>query len=606
MIKTLWKSTKGYRFMTLITPIVMVIEVLMESAIVYTCRELVNALTNIESNAGIPTPIFDFFAKLFHITNTSLGAMVPVYAVLLVLMALISLAAGIGGGIFGGIASVGFAANLRKAVFYNIQDFSFENIDNFQSSSLVTRLTTDISMVQMSFQMLIRITVRAPLQMIMATIISFGIDVELSLFFVMIAPFLIFGLFMIIRVAMPTFNRLFKKYDKLNNSVQENIRGIRVVKNFVREDYEIDKFDSVSGNLAKEFTRAERIVALNSPIMQFCIHIAILLISYFGAKSIATHTGVFSGKENTLGVGDFQALITYGIQMLGSWMMLSMIFVMLSLSLECARRIVEVLNTKSNLVSKEDPIYEVKDGSIVFDNVNFKYSKEAHKYALYDINLNIPSGSTVGIIGGTGSSKTTLVNLISRLYDVTEGSVKVGGVDVRDYELDSLRNNVAVVLQKNVLFSGTIIDNLRWGKEDATLEEIEHVCKISQADDFIKQFPKQYETFIEQGGTNVSGGQKQRLCIARALLKNPKVIIFDDSTSAVDTKTDALIRAGLKEYLPDVTKIIIAQRIASVEGADIIIVMDNGTINGIGTHDELIKTNEIYQEVYYTQNKVGE
>ena len=587
MIKTLWKATKGYRVYAAITPVIMILEVLMESMIVYTCRDLVNTLNTTSTQ------------------DISLALIGP-YVWKLLLMALASLSCGIGGGVFGGIASVGFAANLRENIFYKIQDFSFENIDSFQTSSLVTRLTTDISMVQMAFQMILRIAVRAPIQMITAIILAFSIDAELALIFVFIVPFITFGLALIIRLAMPTFSRLFKRYDKLNNQIQENIKGVRVVKNFVREDYEIERFNTVSDSLAKDFMKAERIVAFNGPIMNFFIHLAILLISFFGAKVIINHQALFSGKENTLNVGDFQALITYGIQILSTLMMMSMIFVMISLSFECAKRIVEVLKTESNLVNPENPVYDVKDGSIDFNNVSFKYDKHAEQFALYDINLHIPSGATVGIIGSTGSSKTTLVNLVSRLYDTTEGEVLVGGLNVKEYDLDTLRNKVAVVLQKNVLFSGTIIDNLRWGKEDATMEEMRHVCDIAQATSFIDQFPQGFETFIEQGGTNVSGGQKQRLCIARALLKQPKVLIFDDSTSAVDTKTDAMIRDGLSKFMPDVTKIVIAQRVASIENADIIVVMDNGTINAIGTHDELIKDNEIYREVYFTQNKVGE
>ena len=584
IIKRLAKSIKGYRFEAIITPIFMIVEVLMESLIVLNTKELINMLSDGNPQMALVWPI----------------------AIKLVLCAIGSLSCGIGGGVFGAKASVGFACNLRREVFYKIQDFSFENIDSFQTSSLVTRLTTDISQLRMSFQMILRIAVRVPLQMIMAIIISFSIDAELSWFFVFIVPFLLFGLIMIMKVAMPTFTRLFKKYDAMNNSIQENIRGIRVVKTYVREDFEIKKYNQVSDSLAGEFTHAERIVALNGPLMGFCIHLAILLISYLGSLTVIRHTDIFSGNFTDLKIGDMQVLITYGIQMLGALQMLSMIFVMLSMSYECAKRVVEVLNTESNLVNPEDPIYEVANGDIEFRNVNFKYKKDAAKYALYDINLNIKSGETIGIIGGTGSSKTTLVNLISRLYDVTEGEILVGDIDVRKYDLDTLRNNVAVVLQKNLLFSGTVMDNLRWGKEDATLEECRHVCKIAEADSFVMAHPDGYDRFIEQGGANVSGGQKQRLCIARALLKNPKVIIFDDSTSAVDTKTDAAIRQALKTNLPNVTKIIIAQRIASVQDADKIIVMENGTIDAIGNHEELLKSNAIYQEVYYSQNKVGD
>lgn len=584
MLKRLSKSIYGYRRYAIITPIFMIVEVLMESLIVLNCKEIINMLQ-------------DGVYEMKEIWLTALK---------LVLCAIGSLSCGIGGGVFGAKASVGFAANLRREVFYQIQDFSFENIDSFQTSSLVTRLTTDISQVQMAFQMILRIAVRVPLQLIVAIIISFNIDNELAWFFVFIIPLLLLGLFLIIRTALPAFTKLFKKYDKMNNSIQENIRGIRVVKTYVREDYEIAKYNKVSDSLAKEFTKAERIVALNNPLMGFTIHLAILLISYFGAVTVCTNTKIFSGAFTDIKIGDMQVLISYGIQILGAFQMLSMIFIMLSMSYECAKRIYEVLNTKSSLTNPENPIYEVKNGDIKFNNVNFKYNKDALKPALYDINLDIKSGQTVGIIGGTGSSKTTLVNLISRLYDVTEGEILVGDINVKDYDLDTLRNNVAVVLQKNVLFSGTIAENLRWGNKEATIEEIKEACKIAKADEFIEQFPEKYDTYIEQGGSNVSGGQKQRLCIARALLKNPKVIIFDDSTSAVDTKTDASIRADLAKELPHITKIIIAQRIASVEHADMIIVMDNGTIDGIGTHEELIKNNTIYQEVYYSQNKVGD
>lgn len=584
IIKRLGKSLKGYRLPALITPLFMIFEVLMEALIVLNCKDLINMLQ-----------VGEFEAKEIWLT-----------AIKLILCAIGSISAGIGGGVFGAKASVGLACNLRRDVFYQIQDFSFDNIDSFQTSSLVTRLTTDISQIRMAFQMMLRIAVRVPIQMITAIVISFNIDNELAWFFVFIIPFLLFGLIMIIRLAMPAFTKLFKKYDSLNNSVQENIRGIRVVKTYVREDYEINKFNTVSDSLAKEFTKAERIVALNNPLMGFSIHVAILLISYFGALTVCTNQKVFSGAFTDIKIGDMQVLISYGIQILGSLQMLSMIFVMLSMSYECAKRVYEVLTTKSNLNNPENPIYEVKNGDISFKNVSFKYSKEALKPALFDINLDIKSGQTIGIIGGTGSSKTTLVNLISRLYDVTEGEILVGGINVKEYDLDTLRDNVAVVLQKNVLFSGTIADNLRWGKKDATLEEIQYVCQIAKADEFIESFPDKYDTYIEQGGTNVSGGQKQRLCIARALLKNPKVIIFDDSTSAVDTKTDASIRNDLATKLPHITKIIIAQRISSVEKADKIIIMDNGTINAIGTHQELLKSNAIYQEVYYSQNKVGD
>lgn len=590
MLKTLLKCVRQYKWVSLITPLFMILEVLMEALIVKEAGSLVNIINPKDGNMLPKSELMPEVIKA--------GA-------ILVGMAIISLTCGIFGGIFGAKASAGFASNVRHDLFHKIQEFSFENIDTFQTSSLVTRMTTDVSNVQMAYQMILRITIRVPLQMISAIVLAFTIDNELPWLFIFIIPFLAFAFISLIRIVMPTFRKLFKRYDALNNSVQENIKGIRVVKSYVREDYEKDKFNNTSDILANDFTKAERILALNNPIMQLAIHVAILLMSYFGAKAVCTNKSLFGGVS-TLQVGDFQVLITYGVQILGSIMMLSMIFVMMSMSYECAVRICEVLNTKSSLDNPENPIYEVKNGDITFKDVCFKYQQGADKFALFDIDLEIKSGETIGIIGGTGSSKTTLVNLISRLYDVSSGSILVGGVDVKDYDLKTLRDNVSVVLQKNVLFSGTIADNLRWGNKDATMEEIEEAANLAQASEFINSFPNGYETYIEQGGTNVSGGQKQRLCIARALLKKPKVLILDDSTSAVDTQTDAKIRSGLKDFLPDVTKLIIAQRISSVMNADKIIVLDNGTINAFGTHDELLKSNEIYQEVYYTQNKVGD
>ena len=588
MIKTLAKNIKGYTLVSILTPLFIILEVILEAFIVYTTKDLIN-LMNPEEGQAI----------------SDITAIIPI-AISLVVMAILSLACGIANGITGARASAGFAANLRKNVFYKIQDFSFENIDNFQTSSLITRLTTDISNLQMSFQMILRIAIRVPLQMIFAIVMAFTINAELSWLFVIIVPILGVALFSIIRYVMPVFMKLFKKYDKLNNSVQENIKAARVVKAYVREDYEIEKFNAASDELRNDFTKVEKVLALNSPIMQACIQTTMLLLAYLSAQTICNHTNIFSGTKTDMNIGDYSALITYGIQMLSGIMMISFIFVSFSMSIECARRVCEVINTKSNIVNPPKPVMEVKDGSIKFENVSFKYKEEAANYALYNINLDIKSGSTVGIIGGTGSSKTTLVNLISRLYDVSLGKITVGGVNVKYYDLDTLRNNVAVVLQKNVLFSGTILENLRWGNKEASLEECIEAAKLAQAHDFIMSFPDGYDTHIEQGGTNVSGGQKQRLCIARALLKRPKVLILDDSTSAVDTKTDAFIRAGLKTYIPETTKIIIAQRIASVQEADLIIVLDNGTIHGMGTHEELLANNNIYQEVYYSQNKVGD
>lgn len=516
---------------------------------------------------------------------------------LMVGAAIVSLLAGMLGGKFCASASTGFAKNLRRDMYVNVQGFSFSNIDKFSSSSLVTRMTTDITNVQMAFMMLIRMAIRSPLLLIFSIIMSFTIDTTLPVIFFVSVPFLVFGIALITYKALPIFKRLFKRYDAMNESVQENIKGMRVVKAYVREDYESKKFSAVSDDLARQFTTAERILALNSPIMQICIQGALLALCYFGAKKALI--------DGTINAFSLQSLTTYSFQILMALMMMSMIFVMLVMSLESARRIVEVLDEKSNLTNPENPITEVKNGDVEFDDVSFKYSATAEKFALENVNLKIKSGETVGILGGTGSSKTTLVNLISRLYDVSEGSVKVGDVDVRDYDMEVLRKSVAVVLQKNTLFQGTIKENMRWGNENATDEEIVTACKLAQADEFISQFPNGYDTMIDQGGANVSGGQKQRLCIARALLTNPKVIILDDSTSAVDMKTDALLRAAFRKAIPDTTKIIIAQRVASVMDADKIVIMNNGKIDDVGTHEELLERSEIYREVYTSQNKTA-
>ena len=511
--------------------------------------------------------------------------------------AIVSLVAGMLGGKFCASASAGFAKNLRRDMYVNVQGFSFSNIDKFSSSSLVTRMTTDITNVQMAFMMLIRMAIRSPLLLVFSIIMSFTIDTTLPVIFFVSVPFLVFGIALITYKALPIFKRLFKRYDAMNESVQENIKGMRVVKAYVREDYESKKFSAVSDDLARQFTTAERILALNSPIMQICIQGALLALCYFGAKKALI--------DGTINAFSLQSLTTYSFQILMALMMMSMIFVMLVMSLESARRIVEVLDEKSNLTNPENPITEVKNGDVEFDDVSFKYSATAEKFALENVNLKIKSGETVGILGGTGSSKTTLVNLISRLYDVSEGSVKVGDVDVRDYDMEVLRKSVAVVLQKNTLFQGTIKENMRWGNENATDEEIVTACKLAQADEFISQFPNGYDTMIDQGGANVSGGQKQRLCIARALLTNPKVLILDDSTSAVDMKTDALLRAAFRKAIPDTTKIIIAQRVASVMDADKIVIMNNGKIDDVGTHEELLERSEIYREVYTSQNKTA-
>lgn len=578
MIKTLAKSIREYKFPSLITVFFMMGEVIIEAIIPFITADLVNKIK-------MPT--------------TPIGLVLKT-GLILVMLALLSLVCGGMGAVTGAKASTGFAKNLRRDMFRKIQSFSFSNIDKFSSSSLVTRLTTDINNVQMSYMMLIRIAVRSPMTFIFSIIMAYKMGGALATTFVVVIPLLIFGLFMIAKFAMPAFRRVFKKYDKLNESIEENVRGMRVVKGFSREEFEKEKFGFASTDICKDFTKAERIVAFNMPLMQFCMYFNTVGILFIGSYLVITTGGL------KVDVGQISAMLTYGVQILMSLMMLSMIYVMMTMSIESIKRICEVLNEEPNLHNPENPVLEVKDGSVGFNNVSFKYSKNAKRNALENINLNIKSGMTVGIIGGTGSSKSSLVQLIPRLYDVTEGAVTVGGVDVREYDIKTLRDSVAMVLQKNQLFSGTIKDNLRWGNENATDEEIAEACKLAQADEFIKTFPDGYETHIEQGGTNVSGGQKQRLCIARALLKKPKILILDDSTSAVDTKTDAFIRQGFKKYIPDTTKIIIAQRISSVEDADLIIVMDNSHIADMGTHSELLKTSEIYREVYEQQTNRGE
>ena len=518
---------------------------------------------------------------------------------IMVVSAVVSLVCGVLAGVFSAKASAGLARNLRSDVFTKIQGFSFANVDKFSTSSLVTRTTTDITNVQNAFMMCIRIAVRAPMMLIFSIIMASIMGGKLALTFAVIIPVLVFGLITIARKAMPAFVAVFRKYDKLNESVEENVRGMRVVKGFAREDYEIKKFSTASEDIMKDFTKAERIVAMNGPLMQFCLYFNMLFVLFVGSKLVMSNDG--SGID----VGQMSAMITYGVQVLMSLMMISMIYVMLTMSLESIKRLAEVLKEEPTITNPDAPVTEVADGSIDFTDVHFKYSEHAEREALFDIDLHIDSGMTVGILGGTGSSKTTFVQLIPRLYDVTSGSVKVGGVDVREYDLEALRDAVSMVLQKNVLFSGTINDNLRWGNENATQEQIEEACRLAQADEFIRTFEKGYDTFIEQGGSNVSGGQKQRLCIARALLKNPKILILDDSTSAVDMKTDALIRKGFKEFIPDTTKIIIAQRVASVMDADMIIILDGGKIVATGTHDELLKSSDIYREIYEQQTKGG-
>lgn len=576
VLKTLMKSIRQYKKQSIASPVFVSIEVIMECILPLIMAKVIDSMN-----------------------GNSMGPILK-YGLILVIFAMISLFFGVMAGKEAATASCGFAKNLRQDMYFKIQDFAFADIDKFSSSSLVTRMTTDVTNVQNAYQMLIRAAMRTPLMIIFSVIMSMTINPRMACIFLVLIPILGVALFGIALYVHPIFMRIFKKYDAMNNSVQENVAGIRVVKSFVREKYEMKKFDKASEEVRQDFTRVEKILAFNNPIMMFCIYLAMLFVSYFGARII-----IGSGATE-LTTGQLSSLISYGVQILSAMMMLSMVFVMTIMATESANRIVEVLNHESSLTSPKNGIKEVKDGSIVFDNVSFKYSHKSKKNALSDINLVIPSGTTVGIIGGTGSAKTSLIQLISRLYDVEEGSVSVGGRDVREYDLESLRDEVAVVLQKNVLFSGTIKENLRWGKKDATDEEILHVCKLAQADEFVQQFPKKYDTYIEQGGTNVSGGQKQRLCIARALLKKPKILILDDSTSAVDTKTDALIRKAMREEIPDTTKIIIAQRVSSVQDADIILVMEGGKIAEKGTHEELLEMNGIYREVYDSQTKSKE
>lgn len=576
MIKELMKCIREFKKASIQAPILVSLEVVMECIIPFLIAQLVNQI-----KAGC-----DLIVLLQ-------------YGLLLVVMAGLSLTFGALAGTACATASCGFARNIRKDMYYKIQSYSFENIDKFSTSSLVTRLTTDVTNVQNAYMMIVRTAIRCPLMLLFAFAMAFIMGGKMAFVFLIVIPILGFGLFLVIRKVMPLFKQVFKKYDALNNSVQENIKGMRVVKSYVREDYEKEKFGTAAGDVCNDFTRAERILAINNPLMQFCIYSVMVFVMSFGSYTIITSRGL------DLDVGQLSSLLAYSFQILSSLMMLSMVFVMITMASESSKRIVEVLREDSSLANPAEPVFTVADGSVDFEQVNFKYSMKAEKMALADINLHIKSGETIGIIGGTGSSKSSLIQLISRLYDTTEGVVKVGGIDVKDYDIETLRNQVSVVLQKNILFSGTIKDNLRWGNKEATDEEMIEACKLAQADEFIMQFPEQYDTYIEQGGSNVSGGQKQRLCIARALLKKPKIIILDDSTSAVDTKTDAQIRKAFREFIPDTTKIIIAQRTSSVQDADRIVVMDGGTINAVGTHQELLRENTIYQEVYNSQNKAG-
>ena len=577
MVRTLAASIRNYRLPAIATPLLVLGEVICEMMIPFVTANLIDTIKD----------------------GATVSQILPTAGVL-VAIALVSLLFGAAAGVTCSYASCGFAKNLRHDLFYKIQTFSFTNIDRFSSSSLVTRLTTDITNVQQAFMLIIRIAVRAPLVLIFAFVMAYAMGGYISFVYLAMIPLLGGGLGLIIHKVGPIFTRVFHKYDALNESVEENVTGMRVVKSYVREDYEKKKFAAAARDVCTDFTRAEKLLAFNNPMMNLCVNGAFVVIIYLGSKLIITSQGA------SFDVGQLSSTFTYGFQILMSLMQLSMIFVMVTMAEESANRIVEVLRAEPTIANPAEPVHEVADGSIDFDHVSFKYSEHAERQALDDIDLHIASGETIGIIGGTGSAKSTLVNLVARLYDATEGSVRVGGIDVRDYDLDALRHQVAMVLQKNVLFSGSIADNLRWGDQNATDEEVREAARLACADEFIDGFPNGYDTWIEQGGSNVSGGQKQRLCIARALLRRPKILILDDSTSAVDTKTDAKIRAGLAEYLPSTTKLIIAQRIASVQDADRIIVLDGGRIANVGTHDELLEASEIYRETFLSQNKMGE
>lgn len=591
--KSILSCINGYKFSTIMSPITVALEVVMEILIPLVMSDIINIIdfnNKHEAGATLKLTLLKFLSDV----PSQKAAIIAGF--ILIGFAILSFGFGVLSGIFSAKASCGFAKNLRKEIYYSIQDFSFANIDKFSTSSLITRTTTDVTNVQMSFQMVIRIAVRAPFMLIFAFIMSIVISPKISMIFVVVVPVLALALFFIMTKAHPNFKKMFAKYDDLNTVVQENVAGARTVKAFVREDFETKKFKHSSEEIYKYSVKAEGWLAFNNPFMQAAVYVCFMFVSFMGAKLCAPYTSTFT-------TGDLNALFTYIMQILMSLMMLSMIIVMITMSKASVERISAVINEEPTIKNCENPVYTVNDGSIVFDHVDFSYEDSENKLVLSDINLNIKSGMTVGIVGGTGSAKSTLVNLIPRLYDITSGSLKVGGVEVKDYDIKTLRDEVSVVLQKNVLFTGTIASNLRWGNEFATEEEIEHASKLAQADEFVSRFPDKYNSHIEQGGANVSGGQRQRLCIARALMKHPKILILDDSTSAVDTKTDALIRKAFREEIPDTTKIIIAQRISSVEDADMIIVLDDGHISGVGTHKELLKSNEIYKEVYTSQVK---
>lgn len=600
IIKQLCKSVREYKKPSILTPILVMVEVVFECLIPWIISLLLGVIDYLGSGTVETELTVKIVKFLSYGKEPNLLLIILQFGAVLIALALFSLLFGVLAGKSCAKASSGFAKNLRKDMFHKIQDFSFSNIDKFSTSSLVTRLTTDVTNVEMAYMMIIRTAIRAPFMLIVALTMAFTINAKMALIFLGTTPILAIGLVLIMTKAIPFFHKIFPKYDALNESVEENISGMRVVKSYVREEFEKEKFHKASTSVRDDFIKAEKIIAFNGPLMNFCVYAGLIAIYAVGASLI------INSNEQLLKMTELQSFMTYSFQMLMSLMMLSMIMVQMIMSVASMKRIAEVINEKPSIVSPENAKTEVKNGEIEFKNVSFKYSEKAEKFALSNINLKINSGETVGIIGSTGSSKTSLVQLIPRLYDVSDGSVTVGGVDVKEYNLDCLRNSVAMVLQKNVLFSGTIKENMRWGNKDATDEEIISACKLAQADEFIQTFPDKYDTFIEQGGVNVSGGQKQRLCIARALLKKPKILILDDSTSAVDTKTDALIRKAFKEYIPETTKIIIAQRIASVQDADKILIMEGGTITACGSHDELLASNEIYQELYVSQNKGGD